>query len=158
MALGKVHLYLNGNRQGTGEKWLWSYFEPNSGLDRNRVSMLFGNLDLALDQYNIVVKSKLDGYDVDAKRQERLSRGYKLLDPFAADDLQVVMELIKVWQPILFKSSASVTTTELFNPAFKGLQMLDGDHTLLSLPAAPKPLVLKRVLVSKNPVASRYDW
>lgn len=156
MVLGTAHIYLNPNRNGSGERWLWSYFEPASGLDKRRVSMLWGNLCLDLDDYQIVEKSTDTGYDIAEKIQERVDHGYSLMDPLPAEDLAVVMNLIKAWQPVLFHSRPVTVAKELLASAQQGITMLGGNPRLATRLATLTPLVLTHI--TSDTGHSRYDW
>lgn len=156
--LGKARIYVNPDRQDSGEKWLWLYFEPDTGIDPHCVSLLYGNLDLDLDQYHIVEKSRLSGYDIRDKIRERQQRGYKLLAPLPCDNLEIVKTVIAAWQPILFREEPVVVDPHLVPLVKQGIAALGGNVELVHNRATPKPIVVTRVLVAPNPATSRYDW
>jgi len=154
---GHARIYVNANRQNSGEKWVWSYFEPRAGLDPFRTPLLYGNLDLPLSQYKIVVKSASAGYDIRNKIAERESRGYTLLPALPADDLEVVRTLIGLWQPVLFRAKPTIAPKRLYAIARTGIEALGGDLGLLLQQSERRMPRIGRVLTVSKPGSSIFD-
>lgn len=153
---GYAQIFLNPNRENSGEQWLWSYFEPDTGLNPGSVDLLWGDLNLPLDQYSIQTKSIQSGYNIHDKIAERKQHGYTLLPALPADDLEVVKTLIATWQAVLYRKEFVLVAPELLKIARKGISICGGDQLLAS--DRPRELGPLRLLVTKTTVPSRYNW
>lgn len=161
MTAGHVHIFLHPDREGLGEQRVWSYFEPLSGLDLERVAILYGDLAIDLDAFKVVEKSHWQGYDIRRKITERREHGYTELEPLPAENLEVMKTLIAAWQAAQHRNQKVIVVADLLVTARNGLIALGGRPELIS--ASPESRLKRtklplKVLVTPNPVPSRYNW
>lgn len=154
---GHLILYLNPNRNGTGKQWLWSYHEPQGGLDPNRVRLLWGDLRLTSDKYREQVKSAQDGYRIRDKIAEREEHGYLLLPTLPGADFAVVRALIAAWQMSLYEKQRALVDPALLAVAKEGLRVLGGQAKLVATRSAPLSRRV-RLFPKGSGMQSRYNW